>query len=492
MPLWGYARKVMTPWNATAPVPGPVARTNVLLGQGRHLVGTTSLPRIVEAHLTWVTRAPLKGQRNRIMVFVLSSDGQPLDPCHEARARKLLKTGRAAIWKRYPFTIRLKDRTVAESVTLAHRLKIDPGSVTTGLAIVQEGTKRVVFAAELTHRGKQIREQLLARRGVRRSRRQRTTRYRKPRFANRRRQRGWLAPSLQHRVRTTLTWVRRLARLCPITALSMELVRFDTQLMQDAEISGVAYQQGELAGYEIREYLLEKWGRTCAYCGQEHVPLQIEHLVPRQRGGSNRVSNLTIACELCNQRKGSQTAAEFGYPHLMAQARQPLNDAAAVNATRWALYRALSALDLPLETGSGGRTKWNRTRQGLAKAHWADAASVGASTPDHLTLAFASVLLIAAKGHGTRQMCGTNAAGIPIRHKRRQKRWYGFQTGDLARAVVPGGKYAGVHVGRVTIRSRPSFRLNGIDVHPKYLTLLQRADGYAYTQRKEARRSSAA
>src|SRR6266545_8266275 len=153
MPHWGYARKVMTPWNATAPVPGPVARTNVLLGQGRHLAGTTSLPRIVEAHLTWVTRAPLTGQRNRSMVFVLSSDGQPLDPCHEARARKLLKTGRAAVWKRYPFTIRLKDRFAAESVTHEHRLKIDPGSKTTGIAIVQAQTNRVVWAGELTHRG---------------------------------------------------------------------------------------------------------------------------------------------------------------------------------------------------------------------------------------------------------------------------------------------------------------------------------------------------
>jgi hypothetical protein len=78
-------------------------------------------------------------------------------------------------------------------------------------------------------------------------------------------------------------------------------------------------------------------------------------------------------------------------------------------------------------------------------------------------------------------MCGTDKHGFPRTHAPRQKVWFGFRTGDLVRAVVPGGKYSGVHVGRVTIRSRPSFQLNRIDVHPKYLTLVQRADGYAYT-----------
>src|SRR5579859_4748747 len=173
------------------------------------------------------------------MVFVLSSDRQPLDPCHEARARKLLKKGRAAVWRTYPFTIILKDRTAAESVTHDHRLKLDPGSKTTGIAIVCEQTERVVFAAELTHRGQAIRDALLARCTIRGNRRSRHMRYRKPRFLNRRRPDGWLAPSLDHRIQTTLTWVRRLRSLCPIDSISMEKVKFDMQLMENAEIAGV-------------------------------------------------------------------------------------------------------------------------------------------------------------------------------------------------------------------------------------------------------------
>jgi 5-methylcytosine-specific restriction endonuclease McrA len=370
---------------------------------------------------------------------------------------------------------------LGDSTIHDHRLKIDPGSKTTGIAIVQAGTNHVVFACELTHRGQAIRDALLARRAIRRGRCQRHTRYRKPRFLNRTRPAGWLAPSLAHRVQTTETWVRRLRKVCPITAISMELVRFDTQVMQNAEIVGVEYQQGELVGYEVREYLLEKWQRTCAYCGKQDVPLQIEHLTPRARGGSNRVSNLTLACEPCNQQKGSQTAAEFGFPELQAKAKQPLKDAAAVNTTRWALFDRLKQTGLPIETGSGGRTKYNRTRLNLDKSHWADAACVGESTPDNLTAGQVRPLLIAAKGHGSRQMCRTDQYGFPSRYVPRQKRWFGFRTGDLVKAVVPNGKYAGVHTGRITIRSRPSFRLNGFDVHPKYLRMLQGADGYSYS-----------
>jgi hypothetical protein len=112
----------------------------------------------------------------------------------------------------------------------------------------------VVFAAELTHRGQAIKKRLDARRAARRSRRNRKTRYRKPRFDNRARRAGWLPPSLESRIANVLTWVNRLRSFCPITAISMELVKFDTQLMDNPDIQGVEYQQGTRAGYELREY----------------------------------------------------------------------------------------------------------------------------------------------------------------------------------------------------------------------------------------------
>ena len=188
-------------------------------------------------------------------VFVVDTNKQPLNPVHPGRARLLLSTGKAAVLLRYPFTIILKTEAVNPQVQPL-RLKLDPGSKTTGLALVNETSGEVVAAFELAHRGQQIKKALDGRRAVRRRRRARHTRYRKPRFANRKRPKGWLAPSLQSRVFNIGTWVKHLRKLCPITAISMELVHFDLQQMENPEIEGCEYQQGTLFGYELREYLL--------------------------------------------------------------------------------------------------------------------------------------------------------------------------------------------------------------------------------------------
>jgi hypothetical protein len=268
-----------------------------------------------------------------------------------------------------------------------------------------------------------------------------------------------------------------------------ELVRFDLQLMENPEISGVEYQQGALQGYEVREYLLEKWGRTCAYCGAKHVPLEVEHIQPRSKGGSDRVSNLTIACHSCNQAKGNGDIRDFlsGQPdvlsRLLRQAKSPLNDAAAVNSTRWALFKALKATGLRVTTGTAGQTKFNRLRLNLPKAHWLDAACVG--DVESLDIVTSKPLLILAKGHGTRRMCGTNKYGFPTRHRSRKQIHNGFQTGDIVTATVTAGKKIGSYVGRVLCRASGSFdmttasgRVTGIN--HKYCQPIHRKDGYAY------------
>ncbi|WP_238985450.1 RNA-guided endonuclease IscB [Nitrosococcus halophilus] len=194
---------------------------------------------------------------------------------------------------------------------------------------------------------------------------------------NRTRPKGWLPPPLRSRVENVSTWFSCLLDRAPITECHIETVRFDLQKIQNPEISGVEYQQGELQGYEVREYLLEKWGRKCAYCGKKDIPLEVEHSVPRFSGGSDRVSNLTLACTPCNQKKNNKTAAEFGYPQIQSKANQPLKDAAAVNATRYAIGHAIQSVGLPTSFWSGGRTKRNRLSQGYSKDYWIDASCVG-------------------------------------------------------------------------------------------------------------------
>lgn len=236
-------------------------------------------------------------------VFVLDTNQRPLNPVHPGRARMLLNKGKAAVFRRYPFTLILKGEVKGDVEPL--RLKIDPGSKVTGLALVGEESGEVVWAAELEHRGLQVKSALQTRAQLRRGRRSRKTRYRKPRFDNRTRAKGWLPPSLMSRVHNIKTWARRLTKLSPVSSLSLELVRFDTQKLENPDICGVEYQQGTLTGYEVREYLLEKWDRQCAYCDVQGIPLQVEHIHPRVKHGSSRISNLTLACGGCNRAKGA-------------------------------------------------------------------------------------------------------------------------------------------------------------------------------------------
>ena len=418
-------------------------------------------------------------------IFVLDTNRKPLTPCKPGMARSLLKAGKASVFRRYPFTIILNKEVDANPEPL--ELKLDPGSKVTGIALKQGN--HIIFAAELQHRGQQIKEALLSRRQLRRSRRNRKTRYRPARFLNRTRPEGWLAPSWQHRVDTLMTWVQRFRRLAPVGRITQDLVRFDLQLMENPEISGVEYQQGELQGYEIREYLLFKWGRTCAYCGAQNVPLEVEQIQPRSKGGSDRVSNLTMACHSCNQAKGNGDIRDFlsGQPdvlsRLLRQAKSPLKDAAAVNSTRWALFKALKATGLPVTTGTGGQTKFNRLRLNLPKAHWLDAACVG--PVESLEVLTSKPLLILAKGHGTRQMCGTNKYGFPNRHRSRRQIHKGFQTGDMVTALVTAGKKIGSYLGRVLCRASGSFDITTASVRVagishKYCQPIHSTDGYAY------------
>ncbi|MCE6959578.1 HNH endonuclease [Cereibacter sphaeroides] len=443
-------------------------------------------------------------------VFVLDKRHQPLMPCSDARARQMLRDGKAVVHRQYPFTIRLRHRVGGDLQPVEVRL--DPGSRTTGIALVRkpvpgrEGPDTVLFLGELEHRGSEIRNDLTARAARRRNRRSRL-RARPARFSFRTKPEGWLAPSLRHRVLTTICWVDRLSRLAPVTSAAQELVRFDTQAMQNPEISGVEYQQGALAGYEVREYLLEKGGRCCAYCDARNVPLQIDHVRPRAHGGSNRVSNLVLACGPCNQAKGGQPVETFlarkpkRLAKILAGLQRPLRDAAAVNSTRNALFTALRKR-FPEATGwSGGRTKWNRSRLGIPKTHALDAVCVG-EVEAVVRWSETPVLQIRATGRGGHQRVMSKPCGFPKRDAK-DPRQVAIKT---RRFTAPDGRSVrtGDHVaarlwkqrnklvyGRIQIRANGCFALDygsgsvGSLPH-RFVRTVQRADGYHYFHKAKA------
>ena len=428
-------------------------------------------------------------------------------PCTEKRAAKLLSAGRARVHRLVPFVIRLVDRQLETSALQALECKLDPGSKFTGIAVVRvseqidaatgeiQKTVHVLSLLELMHRGRQISEALTSRRAMRRARRNRNTRYRAPRFLNRgNKQRGWLAPSLQHRVDTTCAWVKRIQRWAPLTQIAQELVRFDMQKMQAQadghDIAGAEYQQGTLLGYEVREYLLEKFNRTCMYCDVKDVPLQIEHIHPISRGGSNKISNLGLACQCCNQKKNSLDVKVFllkdpkRLARMLAHVKAPLKDAAAVNSTRWALFTALKQTGLPVEVASGGQTKFNRCRLSIPKTHALDAACVGEM--DSITAWHKPTLQLKCTGRGSYQRTRLDKFGFPRGYLTRSKSIKGFQTGDMVKAVVPTGKKMGTHMGRVAIRATGSFNIQSSDglvqgISHRHCKVLQRGDGYSYS-----------
>lgn len=417
---------------------------------------------------------------NTNYVFVIDGNQQPLTPCKPSVARRLLNSGRAAVFRRFPFTLILQ-KTV-EPVKKFLTLKIDPGSKFTGIALLDGNN--VIWMLEIQHRGSLISEKLDSRSQRRRARRTKNLRYRKPGLPNQKKPTGWLAPSLLHRVETTMTWVKRLIKFCPVRSISMELVRFDTQKINNPEISGTEYQQGELAGYELREYLLEKWHRQCAYCGKTDTPLEIEHIHPKSLGGNDRVSNLTLACSKCNQVKSNQDVKDFlsSKPDLLkrilTQAQSPLKDAAAVNSTRWQLFKTFKTTGLEVTTASGGQTKFNRRKQELPKAHCVDAACVG--SVNKLDFQTTQALAAICKGQGGRQKAAVNKYGYPIRINP-LKPIKGWNSGDLALNTETG------LVGRVNPRSKSNsfnFTVPGHkakSVHVSKLKVVHRKDGYTYT-----------
>lgn len=422
-------------------------------------------------------------------VFQINGDKQPLDMIRPKRTRELQSKGKAATFRTFPYVV-IRTQQIDNPVTKSYTLKIDPGSKWTGFAI-QCGAD-IVFRMELKHRGFVISSDLQKRAGFRRGRRSRNLRYRKMRF-NRHKPEGWLAPSLMHRILTVETWIKRFLRWCPTDTIEIEQVRFDTQRLQNPEVDGVQYQQGTLCGYEVREYLLEKWGRQCVYCEAENVPVEVEHIRPKSRGGSDRVSNLTLACHTCNQAKGNQDVKDFlsGKPDLLerilSQSRQPLKDAAAVNSTRFAIVRVAKALHNTVKCWTGGRTKFNRCTQGLQKTHSIDAACVGESGQS-IRLRTDQTLIVSCKGHGNRQARRVNASGFPAVERAKELSRH-VTAGDIVKVCLPTDRKkvaAGVYTTRVKTPTRTGCEVVIQGARITLATMLNvkfvhRNDGYDYS-----------
>ena len=362
-------------------------------------------------------------------VPVYSSDRQPLMPCHPKRARRLMKAGRAVPHHvKGIFGIRMLDRTREESAVQDMSLRIDPGSQTTGMAVTaddEDGQRRVLAAVEIKHRAFTMKAAMTKRREYRRNRRGRL-RHRAPRFNNRKRKVGTLPPSVDSLRVDTMRMVRTMQSIYPVSSVSIERNKFDPQLMQTPDITGVEYQRGTLWGWQVRAYVLERDGGRCVYCGNSRVRLELDHVRPKAVG-SDRVDNLAACCRDCNVDKGNRPLEHFLWdrPQLLERIlnqlqRSDLAHAAHVNAALPAIVRDLWELGLPLSSTDAAAVSWARRNLNVPKTHCYDAALQGQDFTSVVSLP-TRVLEIRPSNGRSKQKANVDKHGTPVGKPFRQQ-----------------------------------------------------------------------
>ena len=307
------------------------------------------------------------------MVYILNQNGQPIMPTsNHAKVRILLKTGKAKVIKRCPFTIQLQYSST--NYTQEISLGVDTGSKHIGISATTEN--KVLYEADVELRN-DIVDLISTRRQNRRTRRSHKTRYRKPRFNNRRRKDGWLAPSVRQKVDTHLTVIAKVHKILPISKIVVETASFDIQKIKNPAINGTEYQQGEqLYFWNVREYVLFRDGHTCQCCKGKSKDkiLNVHHIESRHTGG-NAPNNLITLCSVCH--KGHHN----GTVQLPKTIRRGMSfkDATFMGIMRWAFYNKLKAIYPNVNLTYGYITKNTRIENGLPKEHYIDARCISSN-----------------------------------------------------------------------------------------------------------------
>lgn len=301
------------------------------------------------------------------MVYVLSHTGAASMPTERyGKVRKLLRDGRAHVVRHTPFTIQLnyESKDFVQDITLG----VDAGSKTVGLSATTE--QKELYSAEVVLRN-DVTKKLATRLEIRRTRRNRKTRYRKPRFDNRRKKEGWLAPSVEVKLNEHLQAIKLVCDIMPIKKIVVEVAQFDTQKIKNPEIQGEEYQQGEQLGFwNVREYVLARDGHKCQHCKGKSKDsiLNVHHIESRKTGG-DAPNNLITLCETCHK------AYHRGEIELKIKRGTSLRDAAFMGIIRWKVYERLKAeyQDKDVRLTYGYITKHRRISYGIEKTHCADA-----------------------------------------------------------------------------------------------------------------------
>lgn len=300
------------------------------------------------------------------MVYVINKNGKPLMPCKEAKARHLLRDKKAKVVKKIPFTIQLLFD--CEENVQPISLGIDAGSKHIGVSATTES--KVLYEADVELRN-DIVDLISTKREARRTRRNRKTRYRKARFNNRKREEGWLAPSVRQKIETHLQVVKDVYKILPIFKITVETASFDIQKIKNPDIQGEEYQQGDqLNFWNTREYVLWRDNHTCQCCkGRSGDKILNVHHIESRKVGGDAPNNLITLCETCHTgyHKGSVMLPKN------IQRGESFKDAAFMGIMRWTFYGELKKSYSNVHMTFGYITKNSRIKNGLPKDHFIDA-----------------------------------------------------------------------------------------------------------------------
>ena len=300
------------------------------------------------------------------MVYVLSKEGTPLMPTkRHGKVRHLLKQGKAKVVKRTPFTIQLLYDTAnyVQSVSLG----VDAGVNHIGLSATT--VKEVLFEVEVSLR-KDITDLLSTRRASRRSRRNRKTRYRQPRFNNRKRKEGWLPPSTQNKVDMHIKAINLVASILPVKDIIVEVAQFDIQKIKNPDVQGKDYQQGDQLGFwNVREYVLFRDKHTCQYCKGKSKDkiLNVHHIRSRKTHG-DRPGNLITLCKTCHNKLHAENLE-----HYFSPSDKGFKSEGQITVMRWFIYNSIKELYPNTSLTYGYITKNTRIKNSLEKSHIIDA-----------------------------------------------------------------------------------------------------------------------
>jgi len=473
---------------------GPSAADTAMPGRGDATEQNSTAAVVSDVNPSVLRKEARKGKST---VLVQDKNRKPLDSTTLTRAVKLVEA-KKAYWIPGPGrAIRMRHRTVENSTVHLHQPKVDYGFKTIGIAIVKHTENKIisVWQEEVETRPQEIKKKMDTRRSHRRFRRGKL-RSREARWQHRAssKAKGRLAPSVKHIPNVAINHITRLEKFIPLEKhITIETGKFDLQKLENPEIMGKEYQQGPLVGTNLRAFVMARSNHCCAYCGKRNLPLEIEHVIPRVKGGTNHLSNLVASCRDCNSKKGTQNLEDFASKAAVFRVKRQLvttpkqhtflKAGSVMNATRNYLFSELEKLGWKIEEVFGYQTAANRIAYGAPKEHHLDAVFCG--DINDKVIAFDTPQKIKVTGRGTYSRTLLNKHGNPRAYLGRQKRFFGFATGDLVRADVPKGKKTGNYRGKVSVRSSGSFNIKTKDgtvqgITHRYCQLIQRNDGYSY------------